>query len=305
MKPLAFAVLTLALAGCSPKENAIDIEAYKLEIDTWHSGRVERLKAPTGWLSVAGLFWLNDGINTFGSDSTNDLIFPKDKVAGKAGSFLVKEGLVTLVPAKDAAITINGINAVTQVVFHPDTSANKTPQMASGSLTWFVIQRDDLLGIRLRDSQSEEVAKFTGIERYPVDPAWKVEATLEPSVPGATIDITNILGQTAAQPSPGALVFTINGNEHRLEAVLEGEELFMIYGDPTNGKETYGSGRYVYCKVPGPDGKTILDFNKSTNPPCAFTPYATCPLPPKQNILTVEVTAGEKNYGDQEKTRTL
>lgn len=287
----------LLVAACGPKENAVDLEAYTRELDEWHADRVARLKSPTGWLSVAGLFWLKDGINTFGSDSTNDFVFPWGKIAQKAGSFLVKDGTVVFVRATDADIKVNESKVDTYTVYQPDSASGKVPQMVSGSLTWFVIRRDNLLGIRLRDSESPEVGKFTGIDRYAPDPSWRIEATLERAAAGKTIDIVNVLGQTIAQPSPGTLVFEREGTTYRLDAILEGEELFVIYGDPTNGKETYGSGRYLYCSMPGPDGKTIIDFNKSINPPCAFTPYATCPLPPKQNLMPTEVLAGEKDYG--------
>lgn len=180
------------------------------------------------------------------------------------------------------------------IIFSPDSTTN--PRIAYQSLRWFIIKRDKIVGIRLRDIESEGVQKFEGIDRYPVDQKWRVEATVEQSAEPRTISITNVLGQTTDQVSPGTLVFRIDEKEYRLDALTEGEELFIIFGDPTNENETYPSGRYVYAKQPDENGKTILDFNKAYNPPCAFTPFATCPLPPKQNVLMVEVRAGEKKY---------
>jgi uncharacterized protein (DUF1684 family) len=169
--------------------------------------------------------------------------------------------------------------------------------MEHGSLLWFVIKRDDQYGVRLRDHESDGVKNFHGIERYPVDVSWRIEARFEKAEPGKTIDITNILGQTTPNPCPGTLVFDIDGKEFRLDAILEGgPDLFVIFGDDTNEKETYPSGRYIYVNPPDESGKVIIDFNKSYNPPCAFTAFATCPLPPRQNVLPVRITAGEKNY---------
>ncbi|MEQ9289738.1 MAG: DUF1684 domain-containing protein, partial [Cyclobacteriaceae bacterium] len=155
------------------------------------------------------------------------------------------------------------------------------------------------LGVRVRDLESEAVKNFTGVERYPIDPVWRVEATWEKYEPIKYIDITNILGQTYQSPCPGALVFTIDEVEYRLDAIDDGTEgeYYILFGDKTNETETYPSGRYMYVKYPDEAGKVIVDFNKGYNPPCAFTEYATCPLPPRQNALNLTITAGEKNFG--------
>ncbi len=289
--------MVLVIGSCTTKkqeEPPLDVVAYKAGIETWHQERIESLKGNNGWLNLAGLFWLKEGVSTFGSKDSNDLVFPKDKISGKAGVFLLQNGIVTMTALPEVVILANEQPVKSAVVFHPDST--RQPKLAYGSLQWFIIKRDDQYGIRLRDLKSSAVDEFHGIDRYEVDPGFRVVAKLEVPPVAKRINITNVLGQTTAQDSPGTLVFTLGEKEYRLDALMEGEELFVIFGDPTNDKETYPSGRYVYAIMPGSDGKTILDFNKAYNPPCAFTPFATCPLPPSQNVLPVAITAGEKNY---------
>lgn len=290
-------VVFFLLVGCNSSTNETNVDpiAHKQEIDQWHQKRIDELKSETGWLNLAGLFWLKEGINTFGSDKSNDLVFPEGKIAPKAGFFLVKNGVVQMNVMADVKVMKDSLIVREEIIFHPDSVKNTT--LTHGSLQWFVIKRDDQVGIRLRDLQSRGVEEFSGIERYDVDPEWRVGANLEVSSTPRRISITNVLGQTTDQISPGTLVFERDGQTYKLDA-LEGnkEELFIIFGDSTNENETYPSGRYLYVKMPDENGKTIIDFNKSYNPPCAFTPFATCPLPPSQNVLPIAIRSGEKNY---------
>jgi uncharacterized protein (DUF1684 family) len=301
MKALYPIVLILLFTGCNGKKvnekASVDPVAYQSEIDVWHKKRVTELKGPKGWLNIAGLFWLKDGINTFGSDPGNDIVFPEGTIPPRAGFFMLKQNTVTMEPAKDVAIMSNGQAIKKLVAYNPD-SARNVPFMGYGNLEWFIIKRDDKFGVRLRNFKSPELENFTTIERFPVDVAWRIEANFEKADSLKTIDITNVLGQTTPQPSPGTVVFDIDGKTYRLDALDEGgEEYFIIVGDDTNTRTTYGAGRYLYVARPDSAGKTVIDFNKAYNPPCAFTAFATCPLPPKQNILPVAITAGEKNYG--------
>jgi len=279
------------------KENrvAIDTVAHKAEIEEWHGKRVDDLKAPNGWLNLIGLLWLEEGLNTFGSDKKNNIVFPEGKIPARAGYFSLKQNTVTLDVAKGVNITSEGQPVKSLVIFNPDSTHQ--PIVEFDSLRWTIIKRDDKFGIRLRDLNNPDLRNFKGIDRYPVNTDWRLEAKWEPADSTRTIDITNVLGQTTAQSSPGTLVFSIDDKEYKLDA-LKGneEEYFVIFADATTGKETYGAGRFIYVKKQV-DGKTIIDFNKAYNPPCAFTEYATCPLPPKQNTLTVAIEAGEKNYG--------
>lgn len=274
---------------------SLDSASYKLEIDKWRKNRVDELKAEGGWLNLAGLFWLKEGINLFGSNDDNDIRFPTGKIPGRAGYFLVNQGTVSISVTPQVSIKQDGKPMENGIIFSPDSTTN--PTLEYGSLKWFIIQRDKAVGVRLRDLESEGIQKFKGIVNYPTDIAWRIEATVEYAIDPKRIDITNVLGQTTSQVSPGTLVFRVNDKEYRLDALEGGkDELFIIFGDSTNEQETYPSGRYVYVSGPDANGRTILDFNKAYNPPCAFTAFATCPLPPKQNILNLSVTAGEKKY---------
>ena len=300
MKIIIVITFFCVVAACGPKkveQAPIDVEKYKAEIEVWHQKRVENLKGPNGWLNVVGLYWLHEGINTFGSSEKNDIVFPQSKIPERAGVFLLTQNTVTLEPAPKVNITIKKEPVGSSVVYHPDSARAVVQEYES--LQWFIIKRDNKFGVRLRDFSSPGIQSFTKIDRYPVDPAWRIEATFEKAQDSArTISIANVLDQTTPQPSPGTLVFYIDEKEYRLDVLDEGgPEYFVIVGDATNTHETYGAGRYMYVSKPDSTNKVILDFNKIYNPPCAFTAFATCPLPPRQNVLDVAITAGEKNYG--------
>ncbi|WP_299702957.1 DUF1684 domain-containing protein [uncultured Pontibacter sp.] len=293
--------MTWLLSGCSADSQSIEREAqtnqtYINLIDEWHREREAKLKAPDGWLTLAGLYWLQEGENTFGSGAGHDLTFPAGKIPGNAGVITLEDDRVSTSIAKGVEVLLNGRPVKEVSLFGP--GLDTIPQLTHGSLTWFVIKRGDKYGIRLRDLENDALIHFKGITRFPVNAAWRVEAKLEPHPTPKQIPITNIVGQTTLRDSPGTLVFELDGRQHRLDALMEGEELFIVFADKTNGLETYGAGRYLYAEKPRPDGTTILDFNKSINPPCDFVSYATCPLPPRQNLLTVSVEAGEKSYGE-------
>ncbi len=267
--------------------------SYRESIAEWDKKRMAELKAPGGWLNVAGLFWLNRGINTFGKDSVNTIIFRNPDFPSELGRF------------EWSGDTIYWTTAAGHMVH----SANKPVQRSvalilnkPGSYTfsfthyrWNLIQRQDKVALRLRDLNHPALQSVDSIPRYPVDPSWRVNARLI-EMPGKELSITNVIGQTIKQPSAGKIEFTLNGKPYSLDAIDEGNnELFIIFGDETNALETYPSGRYIYIEKPGPSGKFLLDFNKAENPPCAFTAFATCPLPPVQNRLPVAIPAGEKD----------
>ena len=266
------------------------------EVDSWHAKRIESLKAENGWLNLAGLFWLDEGKNTFGTGKQNKIVFPAGTITEDAGYFERTGDIITFFASPKAKVLVNGKEVKQAVVFHPD-SVRSAPTLSYGSLKWNFIKRDEKIGLRLRDLKSETLTKFKGIERFPVKEEWKTEATIQKSS-APTVAITNVLGQTNQQKTPGKLVFTIDGKQYQLDPIEEGNKLFVVFGDATSGNETYPAGRFVYCDKPDENGKTVLDFNKAYNPPCAFSPYATCPLPPKQNILPIAITAGEKNWGE-------
>lgn len=288
---IAFSFSTLIIILTS--SGFIRSTPYEEEIKAWHKQRIENLKKENGWLNLAGLFWLEEGTNTFGSGNSNMIIFPQGKGEDVLGTLILNKGEVFIETTAEKGI-FDDEQAVTQLKIFP---AEKPIILKHKSLRWFIIKRGDKYGIRLRDLESPFLKEFTGISTFPIDEKWKVKARLVKEE-NKKIAILDVLGQTSLQDSPGKLIFTLEGKEYSLDALSEGENLFIIFADKTNKKETYGAGRFVYTSLPDVNGDVYLDFNKSVNPPCAFTPYATCPLPPKQNTLPIAINAGEKNYGN-------
>jgi uncharacterized protein len=253
--------------------------AYDDEIAKWRRDREASLTADGGWLSVAGLFWLHDGANPFGKDPSSEIALPDGPA--HAGVLRLEHGKVS--------VTMDG---ATRELKHDSADVLKV-----GRLSLFVIQRGERFGIRLKDPEAETRREFKGIESFAVNPAWRITAkwVAEPH----SIPILNVLGQTENSECPGYAQFQVNGHEFKLYPIIEepgANELFYIFRDQTSAKETYGAGRFLYSAMPE-KGEVVLDFNKAYNPPCAFTAYATCPLPPPENRLAVRIEAGEKKYG--------
>lgn len=268
---------------------------YESTIETWRKQREERLKAKDGWLSVAGLFWLKDGENRVGSDPSYEIVLPEGRAPKRLGVFDFKDGKTTFRMATGAQVLLNGKPAMTAEL-KPDTSGS--PDLLQHSdFTMLVIKRGDRYGIRLRDVRSKMRQEFHGLRWYPVRGDHRIAAKFVSYPKPQTMAVPNILGQVEQQPTPGYAEFRLGGSTHCLHPVLEGDQLFFIFKDATSARTTYGAGRFLYADV-AKDGKVILDFNKAYNPPCAYTPYATCPLPPKQNRLNAKVEAGELNYGE-------
>jgi uncharacterized protein (DUF1684 family) len=300
-------MLTVLAAGCVLQAVAAGVAAvpappaaagrYEQEIASWRAERLAGLKDPGGWLTLVGLFWLDEGANRLGSDPSCRVALPAGKALAQAGTMTRQGDTVELAAAPGAGITVDG-KPVQQLRLHYD--AQQKPTMVQlGSLTFFLIKRGDKLGVRVKDSASPALAAFRGIDNFAVDASWRVEARFEPYAKPKKIPITNILGMTADEASPGAVVFERGGKTYRLDALSEAADgsLFVIFADQTSGRETYGAGRFLDAAKPK-DGKVVIDFNKAYNPPCAFTSFATCPLPPAQNHLQLAVTAGEKKYGE-------
>lgn len=278
------------------------VSSYQEEIDAWHAGRVERLKADGGWLSVVGLEWIEEGENSLGSDPSSKVRLPEGKAPARAGSIFLEKGRLRIEAAPDSGIRFKG-NPVTTMELLPDTSEGTT-ELTLGTLTFFPISRGDRLALRVRDTEAETRKTFTAIERYPVDEKWRIEGRWVPYDPPRETMIANIIGIEEPAKIIGAVEFEIEGRTFRLEPLADSldQDLFLIFADATSGTETYGAGRYVYSKPPDQNGKVIIDFNKAYNPPCVFTNFATCPLPSPQNRLDIPITAGEKMYGDHDFT---
>jgi len=286
-----FAILFLFIA-CNSTEKEL---AYKESINDWHKKREASLSKKSGWLSLAGLFWLQEGENSFGSDSSNHIIFP-EKAPKFIGSLFLNDTIVTVKINEDIEV-FNDSSHVSSMQLKNDNQKG-TDLLTIGSLNWYIIKRKDKFGIRLKDSEHPNLKSFSGIEHFPIDQDWRIKARLVPYDSAKTIRIPNVLGQISDSPCPGALVFEIDGNEYRLDPIgsEKSKQYWLIFADDTNEEETYGAGRFLYVDKIDENGETYIDFNKAYNPPCVFSPFATCPLPPFQNRVPVRITAGEKNW---------
>jgi hypothetical protein len=269
-----------------------DAGDYQKQIKAWQQHREAGLRSPTGWLTLAGLFWLNQGKNTIGSGETSDFLLPKDAPT-QVGVFEVSGREVKFRNLTGADVTVNGKPVTNPVILQHDDDDEKCDKVEAGPVQFYVINRDKRLAVRVKDRKSETLKNFKGTEFFPINPDFRFEAKFTESP--QKIPVPNILGKTEMQESPGIVEFAYKGETYRLRPIFEGKTLFFIFKDLTSKKETYQAGRMVNTSLPE-NGKVVLDFNRAYNPPCAFTPYATCPLPPKENVLPIRVEAGELRY---------
>lgn len=293
-KRIVFTLLTTVICSTNLLAQRSN-PAYDAELQQWIGKRIAYLKSTDGWLNLAGLLWLQPGNNSFGSSKQNKVVFPGHFPFSQAGELMWTDAQVSLQLKPGVTATVNGKGFTQGIVFDAKLGLSSVVKM--GDWQFSIIQRGEKTGIRLRQLNHPAVTAFLGTERFATDTTFKIQATLiKPAIP-KTIAITNVLGQTNEQPLAGTLLFTLHGQSYSLQALTEGDELFILFADATNGESTYGAGRFLYAPMPDANGKTVLDFNKAINPPCAFTPFATCPLPPKQNQLAIAIEAGEKDYG--------
>jgi len=284
------AVLTLRMAAAETSQDEY------ARIADWRAKRLASLSSQTGWLTPIALYWLKNGENSFGRGSDRAFSLDDAVLAPDTGAFVLTEGRVRYVAHASKAVTYLG-TPVTSLELVSDVDENPT-ELVAGSLHFMLIERAGHLGIRVRDSVSPNRLQFKGLEYFPVRADWHIQAHFEPYVPERRIPIVNILGMAEEMTSPGAIVFEREGRSWRLDAILEApgdRELFVMFSDATSGKQTYGAGRFLYVGLPNAD-RIDVDFNEAFNPPCAFTDFATCPLPPQQNRLALGVDAGELKY---------
>ncbi|MYB18772.1 MAG: DUF1684 domain-containing protein [Holophagales bacterium] len=282
------AILALTATTQVPAQSS-----YEHLLTGWRSQRVATLKGPDGWLNLAGLYWLEEGPNSFGASTDNDLVAPEGLAPPKLGEFLVEHGTVTFKTEPGADVFL-GESPVTEILLADDQEKEVT-LLTSGSLAWTVIRRMDRLGVRLRDYDHPAVATFAGIESYAANPSWRLEARFEPYPEPRTIRVPTVVEGLGWEPTvPGTLEFEAQGQSLSLEAYRSDDGFMIVFADATTGDTTYPAGRYLAADLPGPDGTTVLDFNKAYNPPCVFTEFATCPLATSRNRLPVSVEAGEK-----------
>jgi hypothetical protein len=286
---MAVSVLSPVVAAADkPAPTAVD-PAYQQSFDKWKSGLIEGLKEE--WLPLAGLFWLKPGDNTFGTDSKNAIVFPKGPA--QAGTFVLAGETVTAKFSASAGAIIAG-KQVTNAELQPDTAANPTI-VEIGSLRLHVIVRGERVGIRVKDLNSDAVRRYRGPLFFPLDPSYRVTAEWVPSDGKQTVDVPNVLGDVTPTPAAGTAIFRINGKELKLTDLGgdPAQQLFFVFSDPTSKTNTYPGGRFLKAG-PVMNGTVVLDFNRAYNPPCSVTPYATCPLAPKENRLSVPIEAGEQ-----------
>jgi uncharacterized protein len=268
--------------------------SYGAELKEFQAQRAAELKADDGWLTVAGLFWLKPGPNVAGSAATNDIRLPA-KAPAKLGVFELKGTQVTFRAEPSVLVSSGGKPIGTAAV---DAPTDDPAALAVGDLRMFVIHREDRFGVRMRDLQSATRTGFTGLRFYPLRPGYRLRARFIPYEQPRKVAVPNVLGQTPEMTSPGYVTFTVNGKPWRLEPVYETDEkkdLFFIFKDLTSRDTTYPAGRFLHAPLPA-DGFVTMDFNKAYNPPCAFTDFATCPLPRKENQLATRIEAGELAY---------
>lgn len=293
---------TLSLPAIS---GALDQDSWENELNAWRAKRAASLQAPEGWLSLIGLGWLKDGDNSFGSDADNRIQI-NGKAPGHVGAVRLERNSLRLLPPLGgfpSGLIVDGQPAREQALFADDSE--EPSKLTIGTITIIVINRDGQFALRIKDLDAPTRAAFHRLKWYPPNAAYRMKARWIPYNPPKQLDIPTILGTTTHLPAPGVAEFTIAGQTLRLEPVLEdpkSTELFFIIRDTTSKTTTYGAGRFLYTPLPehgvNQPGELWLDFNRLINPPCAFTAYATCPLPPPQNRLNVAIPAGEERYHD-------
>jgi uncharacterized protein len=279
----------LAAGGASDQTPSMPDAAYLRSFDKWKAELVDDLRQ--NWLSLAGLFWLKPGDNTFGTDPGDAIVFPKGPA--HAGVFELQGTDVTVKFSPDANATVGG-KQLTAAKLQPDTSGNPTV-VELGSLRMNAIVRGQRIGIRLKDIDSETAKNYRGPVFFPLDLSYRVTATWVPSAGKKTVDVPNVLGDTTPTPVAGTVIFKVNGQEVRLTDLggNPSKGLFFVFNDFTSKTDTYPGGRFLETDAVV-NGTVVIDFNRAYNPPCAVTPFATCPLAPKENRLAVAIPAGEK-----------
>ena len=290
-------LLAVVLAsGCSvdaAKESNPD--DYRAAIERWQNDRIERLKSADGALNLAGLYWLAEGENTIGAGAGNDIVLPAGKAAEYVGVITLEKGQV-FISVADGAKVYHDDRQIRALAL-ADDQQDQVTLLNHRKLAWFIIKREEQFALRLRDFENAALAAFPGIDHYSVDSRWRVEATLARYAEPRRIKVSTVIDGLSFNPvSPGRLQFSLDGQAMALEAIDRGDELFVIFADHTSGREIYGAGRFLYTAQADASGRTIIDFNKAYNPPCAFNDFSTCPVAPRHNRLPIAVTAGER-YG--------
>ncbi len=285
---ISFLVTQLACSVPGPHDYATAIEAWRVD-------REARLKADDGWLTLAGLFFLNEGDNSFGSSPQSDIVLRTGPE--HAGIITLRESTITARAAKGHTLSVDG-NGVDEAQLWPHEGSDR-PTISLGPLSLFPHASGDRLAMRLRDTDSEIRRKFTKLRWYPVDESFRIRGRFVPHDEPREMELTNNLGDVLTLHTSGSVALRLEGEKLRMTAIDYDDRLWFVFSDLTSGSETYPAARFLYADLPGPGGWTTVDFNQAYNPPCAFNPYTTCPLPPPENRLPVRVEAGELDYKER------
>lgn len=308
------AAMLLAACGGPPEAIPVDAEAHRASVQHFHDARVAELDAPDSWLSLIGLHWLPEGETTLGAATDNDIVLPPGKADPHVGR-IVRSGTEVRFVAHGGVHVTSGIDSTLSLpagsgAFPPDVSGDpvitdealgsagpgKSVVHRHGDINWILVSRGEEHALRLRDNSSPNYDAFHGIDRFPISPDWRLTARWVPQE--KTVLVPDILGGAAEQESPAYLEFWIADERHTLDVTgaPDADRFMMVFADGTSGDETYGGGRYLWFDAPAEDGRVVLDFNLAYNPPCVWSDYATCPLPSRDNRLSVGVEAGEKAW---------
>lgn len=273
---------------------------HRATVEQVRARRESALRDPMGWLSLVALHWLEPGEQRFGSDPENAIVLHDEEggVPAVAGSLRVDGDRVAVQAAPGSPLTVDGHPVPDELVLIDEDGAQGPTILELGSLRFYLIRRGEgRLALRVKDTLARTLREFTGLAYFPIDPAWRLMGRLRPAAPGATIAVPDVVGDLLAEPTAGEVAFELAGTMHRLHS-LEAQpgHLWLVFGDETNGGETYGGGRFLLTGAVQPDDSVEIDFNLAYNPPCVFSPYATCPLPPAGNRLSLRIEAGERMW---------
>ena len=289
-----FLSLILLISACGSEKSGGDLNEFEREEMAWRESRESAMRDSTSWLTIAGLFWLEQGANSFGSSPDNQISLPQHSSPARAGELILENDRVRLRAAGEAGISLQG-RPVLSADLRSD-AGGEPDRIEMGDLRMWIIERDGRKALRVRDFRAERFLEFEKLYFYPPDPDYRVIGTFVPHDKAESIMLSTVAGTRAEIASTGKVEFNLKGRELSLVLLDGGENsYFIIFRDETSGRETYGACRYMSAADLG-EQMVELNFNRAVNPPCAYTPYATCPLPPPENILPVSVEAGEKKY---------
>ena len=279
---------TIDLSRASASESRGTSPVRATETESWRAQRERDLKSDTGWLTVAGLVFLKPGVNTVGAHPDSDVVLP-GSAPRHAGRLIREDTRVTFEPEGGAALTLNGAPVTARV------QLGARDRITAAGVSFHLHESGERIGIRIRDVNSPLRKTFKGLKWFPIRDAWTIEGRFVPYPEPRPVTVANVLGDFERLTAPGDVVLRIGGQDVRLQAAASGRRLWFIFSDALGGRDTYRI-RFLYADAPDANGRVTLDFNRAYNPPSAYNPYTTCPVPPPQNRLKVAITAGERSY---------